>query len=46
MTDGVPKEGARIEDILVRIAHIQLIEEKVCNNVDAIYLTVLFNNHA
>ncbi|XP_074567339.1 CHD3-type chromatin-remodeling factor PICKLE [Curcuma longa] len=28
-SDGVPKEGARIEDILVRIAHIQLIEEKM-----------------
>ncbi|XP_042415597.1 CHD3-type chromatin-remodeling factor PICKLE-like [Zingiber officinale] len=28
-SDGVPKEGARIEDILIRIAHIQLIEEKM-----------------
>ncbi|XP_065003974.1 CHD3-type chromatin-remodeling factor PICKLE-like [Musa acuminata AAA Group] len=28
-SDGVPKEGARVDDILVRIAHIQLIEEKM-----------------
>ncbi|URD94467.1 CHD3-type chromatin-remodeling factor [Musa troglodytarum] len=28
-SDGVPKEGARVDDILVRIAHIQLIEEKL-----------------
>ncbi|WOK99443.1 CHD3-type chromatin-remodeling factor PICKLE [Canna indica] len=28
-SDGVPKEGARVDDILVRIGHIQLIEEKL-----------------
>lgn len=30
MLDGVPKEITRIDDILVRISHIQLIEDKVC----------------
>jgi hypothetical protein len=27
--DGVPKEGFRVDDVLVRIANISLIEEKV-----------------
>jgi len=27
--DGVPKEGMRVDDVLVRIANISLIEEKV-----------------
>lgn len=28
--DGVPKEGLRIPDVLVRIAVLHLIREKVC----------------
>ncbi|XP_072989353.1 CHD3-type chromatin-remodeling factor PICKLE isoform X2 [Typha latifolia] len=28
-SDGVPKEGLRVDDVMVRIANIQLIEEKV-----------------
>lgn len=27
--DGVPKEGLRVEDVLVRLAHISLIKEKI-----------------
>lgn len=27
--DGVPKEGLRIEDVLVRLGQLQVIEEKV-----------------
>lgn len=30
MSDGVPKEGLRISDVLVRVAILQLIGEKVC----------------
>lgn len=29
--DGVPKEGLRVDDVLVRLANINLIEEKVCH---------------
>lgn len=28
-TDGVPKEGLRIEDVLVRVAVLLLVQEKV-----------------
>ncbi len=31
LTDGVPKEGLRIQDVLVRLAILHLIQNKVKN---------------
>jgi hypothetical protein len=38
LTDGVPKEGLRIQDVLVRLAILHLIQNKVKNP----YLSLFF----
>nr|CAB3469615.1 unnamed protein product [Digitaria exilis] len=43
-SDGVPKEGMRVDDVLVRIANISLIEEKVAVMAQG-KITNLFPNY-
>jgi uncharacterized membrane protein len=42
LTDGVPKEGLRIQDVLVRLAILHLIQNKVKNPYRFLFFLIAY----